>query len=738
MLRAMPASPQAEALVQLARKRRILDRAGCARLRVLLAERGVADARGARDFLEKGRLLPAGAVQQLVAHLPPPEGMALGPYSVLTHLADGGMGSVWLAVRDPHLASAAPNPTPAPTPTPAATASVRQSGEWMTPRPPPDPGRLVVVKTMKGQFAGLDEVRRRFNRECRYMAEISHPSVVGVLDHGGTEDGTLYMVLEFVETGDLKELVEASGPLPEAMALSFVHQVADALDEAHRRRLIHRDIKPANIFASPEGTCKLADFGIARSTSAERTQLTMEGTLVGSPAYMSPEQVLAEKDLDIRSDLYALGCVLYYCLTGKEPYKGRLQEVLHQHRTAPIPDPREGRPEVTAKAAGIVQKLMAKKREGRFQTPGELRAALAEALAALGTGGGPAPAMPPQTLDRTITCDLLAEDKGPGSTSDSHPTVKLGQQPAAVGDIGATVAVPAEQWAQPAGEAGATMAVPADQWASAAAGVMTSVVQTPAPAPAPAKPAEPAKPAGERLDGDLAKAMQAPWLALVGDGCHLLLYAKRQITLGKLCEPPVDLCLRKHPTSTFRDDCLRISRQHLQLRFDAASGRVLLGDLGSGNGTLLDGSPMQANTPTPIEAGGERRLVVAGALSLTLRAIARDGSAPPPPAADGLAGDCGLDQNHAFDAVVLQRPDNRPGMAYALVLRRLSLGGSGADLVLPQAGGKAEVALLRGRWIWRPAAGAAWQPLSDGLVIEAGGKRLKARAGGYDIFQTES
>jgi serine/threonine protein kinase len=693
----LPVSPQAEALVQLARKRRILDRAGCARLRILLAERGVTDPGTAREFLEAARLLPVGPAQQLLSHLPPAEGMRLGPYIVLAHLADGGMGSVWLATRDPDAIVSQPTPTP-------SAASERHSGVWTQTHPLPEPGRLVVVKTMKGQFAGNDEVRRRFNRECRYMAEMAHPAVVAVLDHGATEDGTLYMVLAFVESGDLKELVEAQGALPEALALAFVHQVADALDEAHRRRLIHRDIKPANIFASPEGTCQLADFGIARSTDVQRTQLTMEGTLVGSPAYMSPEQVMAEKDLDIRSDLYALGCVLFYCLTGKEPYKGRLQEVLHMHRTAPIPDPRAGRPEITAKAAGVVARLMAKKREERYQTPSELRVALADALAALGTGGAAAPIIP-VTLDRTITCDLLAEDK-PGSMSDSHPTVKVGPD----GEV----------------DTGATMAVADGDWA----GVQASVAQSPSITP-PEKPVE-------RLDGDLAHALDVPWLALVGDGCHVLLYARRQVTLGKLCEAPIDICLRKHPTTAFRDDCLRISRQHLQLRFDAPSARLLLTDLGSGNGTLLDGAAVSPNTPTVIEPGPERRLFVAGALQLSLRATAAHGGAAALAGAEaGSPGDCGLDTAHPLDAALLQRPDNRPGMAYALVLRRLCVGGDGADLVLPQANGAAaELALWRGRWIWRNGPGA-WLPLSDGLVISAGGKRLKARAGGYDIFQTE-
>ncbi len=683
----MPVSPQAEALVQLARKRRILDRSGCARLRVLLAERKVDTPAKARQFLEKAKLLPVGPAQQLLSHLPPDEGMDLGPYRVLAHLADGGMGSVWLATRDAATARKTPLTEAPTTPQPA--------------RPLPEPGELVVVKTMKGQFAGVDEVRHRFEREFRFMAELRHPSVVAILDHGAATDGTLFMVLAFVESGDLKELVENQGPLPEALALAFVHQVADALDAAHTRKLIHRDIKPANIFASPEGVCQLADFGIARSTAAERTMLTMEGTLVGSPAYMSPEQVLAEKDLDIRSDLYALGCVLYFCLAGTEPYKGRLQEVLHQHRTAPIPDPRTNRPEITEKTSVILKRLMAKKREDRYQVPAELRTAIAEALAVLGTGSTAAP-VSQHSEDHTIAADLLAEnDTGHESR--------------------ATVVVPPEG----AVNADATIAVSGAEWAGAAAA-----------------PSGPAAAAGsDRVQGDFGSALDQPWIALVGDGCHVLLYGRRQLTMGKLCEPPVDICLRKYPTTQFRDDCLRISRQHLQLRFDAPTSRLLLGDLGSGNGTVLDDAPMPPNSPIQIEPGRDYHVTPATSLRLTLRTRPRQGGAVANLAGAG-AGDsaaaCGIDCAHAFDMCSITRADNRPGMAYALVLRRLTLGAVGADIVLPGTSGTAaEIALFRNRWLWRAVGSAAWQPIADGTPVSAGGKFLKARVGGYDLFQTE-
>jgi hypothetical protein len=221
----------------------------------------------------------------------------------------------------------------------------------------------------------------------------------------------------------------------------------------------------------------------------------------------------------------------------------------------------------------------------------------------------------------------------------------------------------------------------------------------------------------------------------------VLLYGRRQITLGKLCEPPVDVCLRKHPTMQFRDDCLRISRQHLQLRFDPPSGRVLLTDLGSGNGTTLDGAPMAPNTATTLDPGHAYALVPASALSLSLRVRPRQGGVVKDlaggGASDGTAA-CGIDCAHAFDVCAITRPDNRPGMAYALVLRRCTLGAAGSDLPLPGASGEAaEIALYRGRWIWRTAGTPAWQPLSDGATVVAGGKRLRARVGGYDVFQTE-
>ena len=193
-----------------------------------------------------------------------------------------------------------------------------------------------------------------------------------------------FMVLEYVDAGDLRDLVEKRGGLSEALALAIMHQVAEGLCEAHRVHLVHRDIKPPNIFVASDGRAKLADFGIARSTDVNRPALTMQGAIVGSPMYMSPEQVLSDSTLDIRSDIYALGAVLYFCLVCDPPYAGKLQEILHQHCTAPVPDVRSKRPNIGDKTQAIINRAMAKDRNNRYADPSEMRDALLTRLGELG------------------------------------------------------------------------------------------------------------------------------------------------------------------------------------------------------------------------------------------------------------------------------------------------------------------------------------------------------------------
>ena len=571
----------AEALVQLARKRRVMDHAQCARLKVLLHAHGVASITAARQFLATAGLVAGPVAKALLEHLPESDQPRFGDYQPLAHLADGGMGSVWLAGS-------------------------------------PDQ-RLVVVKTMRGALADSAEVRHRFERETRFMMEMRHPNIVRCLDHGAASDGTLFMVLEFVHSGDLKDLVEGQGPLAEPLAAAVAYQIADALAEAHERKLIHRDLKPANIFVSPDGYARLADFGIARSTAELRTMLTMQGALVGSPCYMSPEQVVAAPDLDIRCDLYALGAVLYYCLVGTDPYRGTLQEVLHAHRSAPVPDPRAARPEVSHHLAEIVNGCMAKERDDRYRDPQQLRTALAESMAHLGSGLGTQAGRP--------TTDHLASTQGTGLIGTRPPGAAVaaqlhGRAQAAAGD--ATITLDQAEWAQPGPPA--TVPIDAGHWS----GGRGAAVPTPPPAPAPAgRPkSAPGARAVSAFEGDFAQALQAPWITLTGEGLAIVLYAKRFVVMGKLVEPPVDLCLRVYPVAMYRNACLKVSRQHLRLQYDTGSRQVLVADLGSGNGTSCDGEAINPSAPVVLHPGREHQLDIAGALALRVRATARGPGAP--------------------------------------------------------------------------------------------------------------
>ena len=287
------------------------------RMREMIAERQLRTVDDLRKWLQMGEGMSPKLARALLNTLPPLDKENISTYKTLTHLADGGMGSVWLCAGPEN--------------------------------------ELVVLKTLKGNLSTQsDEFGLRFERESRIMKTLKHNNTVWCLDAGRSDDGSHFMVLEFIDTGDLKDLTEQFTKLTEALALCVMYQVTCGLCVADNLNLIHRDIKPANIFMTRNGCAKLADFGIARSTEENRTMLTMQGALVGSPLYMSPEQVFADADLDIRSDIYALGCVLFYMLTGAPPYTstGHLQEVLHMHCEAPIPDVRRATPRSVCRYTG--------------------------------------------------------------------------------------------------------------------------------------------------------------------------------------------------------------------------------------------------------------------------------------------------------------------------------------------------------------------------------------------------
>ena len=187
----------------------------------------------------------------------------------------------------------------------------------------------------------------RFEREVTLTATLSHPNTIEIFDYGRTEDGTYYYVMEYLPGLNLAELVQRHGPLPPGRAVYLLRQVCGALREAHAAGLIHRDIKPSNIFAARRGgmddVAKLLDFGLVLpATTSRPAHLSDEGTILGTPLFMSPEQVMGGHELDARSDIYSLGAVAYYLLTGRPPFDdgGAIGVMIAHARDPVVPPPR--------------------------------------------------------------------------------------------------------------------------------------------------------------------------------------------------------------------------------------------------------------------------------------------------------------------------------------------------------------------------------------------------------------
>ncbi len=245
--------------------------------------------------------------------------------------------------------------------------------------------RQVAIKVLHSALASAVGPER-FLSEIRTTANLQHPNILPLHDSGAS-DGLLYYIMPYVDGETLRTRLAREGRLSIGDALRLMGEVADALDYAHRAGIVHRDIKPENILLSA-GHAMVADFGIARVTAEpETSRLTQVGEVVGTPAYISPEQVAGEP-LDGRSDVYALGCMLFECLTGELPFTGSAMAMLARRMTAEPPSPRARRSEVTAALDDVVRKAMATASGDRFATCREL----AEALAA--------PEAPTATLDR--------------------------------------------------------------------------------------------------------------------------------------------------------------------------------------------------------------------------------------------------------------------------------------------------------------------------------------------------
>ncbi len=235
--------------------------------------------------------------------------------------------------------------------------------------------RSVAIKVMRPELAST-LAADRFQQEIRVTAHLEHPHILTLHD-SGEADGLLYVVLPYLEGEDLQERLERDGSLRVEEAVQIAEEVADGLDYAHRRGVIHRDIKPSNIMLS-DGHARITDFGIARAVGeAGAATLTATGQIIGTPCYMSPEQVMGEGELDGRIDTYALGCVLYAMLTGEPPYSGGTPpEVLAGHMLRPLPSVRTVRSDVTPALDRVIQRAMAKEPGDRFETAAAFKLAL--------------------------------------------------------------------------------------------------------------------------------------------------------------------------------------------------------------------------------------------------------------------------------------------------------------------------------------------------------------------------
>jgi len=248
--------------------------------------------------------------------------------------------------------------------------------------------RPCAVKVIRPERAGDPKLLARFEREVRATATLTHPNTVQVYDYGHADDGTFYYVMEYLPGPTLDELVRAHGPLPPARAIRFLRQLCGALAEAHARGLVHRDVKPSNVLVCEIGgahdVAKLLDFGlVAPAGHGADEKLTLEGAILGTPSYMSPEQAGGSDDVDGRSDLYGLGALAYYLLTGRPPFTGRsVVKLLAAHLYEPPWPLTDHRPDVPADLAAVVLRCLAKDPAARYPDAPSLDAALAACQAA--------------------------------------------------------------------------------------------------------------------------------------------------------------------------------------------------------------------------------------------------------------------------------------------------------------------------------------------------------------------
>jgi formylglycine-generating enzyme required for sulfatase activity/serine/threonine protein kinase len=238
--------------------------------------------------------------------------------------------------------------------------------------------RAVALKFLEPRLLREPTFVERFQREAQLAANLKHPNIV-IIHEFGWEAGAAYLAMEFLEGRTLKEVVLEERALPPRRIVNIVGQIASALDYAHGRGLVHRDIKPSNVMVGADDHVTVMDFGIAKA--ATHTALTTTGKIFGTPEYMSPEQAEGVEEPDTRSDIYSLGVVVYEMITGQVPFSGTTPlSIIRGHADKPPPRPSKVNPAVSPAVEAVLLKALAKKREARYQSVGEMAAALQQAV----------------------------------------------------------------------------------------------------------------------------------------------------------------------------------------------------------------------------------------------------------------------------------------------------------------------------------------------------------------------
>jgi serine/threonine protein kinase len=276
--------------------------------------------------------------------------------------------------------------------------------------------KTVAIKVLRASLAMDDAVVARFSREAKAASKISHPHAVSVTDFGEAENGVVFLVMEYLDGRTLKEVIAGNGAFSLARTIEIVRQVAGALDAAHGQGVVHRDLKSENIMLvrhNGDEWAKVLDFGIAKIQQPEGkrdVEITEANLVVGTPQYMSPEQCSQTGPLDLRSDVYSLGIIIYEMLTGRVPFTGESATVIMMKQVQdPPPSVLSSRPDLPAGVDAVIKQALAKQPVDRFQSAGDLSMALAKSLSEAGEASAVVAANPATTVANTPV-SLVAED----------------------------------------------------------------------------------------------------------------------------------------------------------------------------------------------------------------------------------------------------------------------------------------------------------------------------------------